>query len=474
MHSKRSDVLRAAAITALGAFGDSRGLEVARAAVGDTEARVRVAAADTLARLGAPDAAKAVEALVADDRTAADGLRLAQIVADEGVAKAAAARAAAAADVRLRLAAVVALGRQTSPLRNDNRADGALHPISRPRSRRCVRARALAERRSDGRPRNDGANGRFAAPRGARAYFARAYLRGEQRAKLDALLTALATSTDPRDQAVATEAQVTLGDISMEDGLSRSDPRVRRAVVMGAMATPSQKTLDRLVRRMVVEPDEATRITLAAGLVGGDRVNALPLAALIERATSGGADAPMAALAIGRRAEEAPGEVLDRLAASGDALLRAHVARGLGASHAPGAVGRLARAYVWETDVDVRRAIVSAIANLDETSTSGRETLELAAALDPDALTRSRARRALAGDRAAGAAEVREVAWIKLTPVETAALPAGETAILVRSDGLAQPIAFDDDGYALVVGVPPGEAHLRLAPRLPAYSPSSP
>jgi hypothetical protein len=40
--------------------------------------------------------------------------------------------------------------------------------------------------------------------------------------------------------------------------------------------------------------------------------------------------------------------------------------------------------------------------------------------------------------------------------------------MLIRADGLAVPIAFDDDGYALVP-VPPGDAQLVLAPRIPPY-----
>ena len=45
---------------------------------------------------------------------------------------------------------------------------------------------------------------------------------------------------------------------------------------------------------------------------------------------------------------------------------------------------------------------------------------------------------------------------------------------LVRADGLAIPIAFDDDGYAIIPGLPPGEARLVLAPRLPSYKAPAP
>ena len=105
-------VLRADAIAALGLAGDWRVVEAAREAGKDKEPRVRVAGADALVRLGTPDAAAAVEALVGDDATARDGLRLAQSVQGEGVTKAAAARAVAAADPEVRALALAALGRQ--------------------------------------------------------------------------------------------------------------------------------------------------------------------------------------------------------------------------------------------------------------------------------------------------------------------------------------------------------------------------
>jgi hypothetical protein len=49
--------------------------------------------------------------------------------------------------------------------------------------------------------------------------------------------------------------------------------------------------------------------------------------------------------------------------------------------------------------------------------------------------------------------------------------PPGEAFVgsLVRSDGIAVPVVFDDEGFALVPGLPPGEGRLVLAPKLPAY-----
>jgi hypothetical protein len=41
-------------------------------------------------------------------------------------------------------------------------------------------------------------------------------------------------------------------------------------------------------------------------------------------------------------------------------------------------------------------------------------------------------------------------------------------ASYVTAEGVAIPIAFDADGYALVPGIPPGDGRLVLAPVVPA------
>jgi HEAT repeat protein len=470
--------MRAAALSALGAFGDARAIDAARSALHDSDPRVRVAATDALVHLGAPDAAKAVEALVANEKTAPGGLALAEFLSDDAIAKAAAACAVASADMGLRREAVAALGRQIGPLATTALAALASDPALEPSV-----AAALARSPSRAAMGAIEALARTPASRrvAARSYVVRRYMRGERSAILDALIAALAASSNPTDRSVAIEAQVALGDTSASRGLSDRDPRVRRAAAMGAMGAGGTREgrdadiHDVLLRRVAMEPDEPTRVVLCAGLVDGDQSATLSTSNLIDRAEGGGADAPLAALAVSRRVEEAPSPVVDNLLASRDPVLRAHAARGLGESGAPNAVGRLARAYLWEADADVRRAIVRALGTAAAfTSGEGRETLALAASLDPDAITRIAARRALSGAPDSTPLPVREVAWIKLSPAESAALPRNETALLIRSDGLAIPIAFDDDGYALVFGLPPGDLRLRLAPRLPTYSPLSP
>jgi len=462
--------LRAAAIEALGVAGDTRVLEVARASLRDVEARVRMAAAGALVRLGVPDAGAAVEAAVADDATALEALGLAAQVQSEGVTRAVAARAMASADLSLRAAAVAALGRQTSPL-----AVRAILTLAEDGSQKGDAAYAIARSPS---PAALGALEEMAvagARIAARAYLVRRFVRGQRSARLDALLQRLAASDDARDRAVGVQALVALGEKSLESALADADPRVRRTAAMAAMALPGARsghdTVGALLARIAVEPDATTRQVLAIGLVHGDPGGAVPTSALVDRAQSGGPDAPLAALAAAQRTCSAADATVGALFASRDPVIRAHAARGLGLSAAADASGRLERAYEFEADAVVRRALVAALA---ARGGEGARTLGLAAWLDPDGAVRAAAKRALDGAPPSGRPLIREVAWMRVLEADGAPPRSEVTGTLVLSDGLALPVAFDDDGYALVPGVPPGEARLRLAPGLPAYLAPSP
>lgn len=470
---KSSDpAVRAAAIAALGSVADARVVEIARASVGDRDARVRVAAGAALARLGAPDAPRAVEALIADDATAIEGLRLAEDVADDGVTRAAAARAAASAST-LRSAAIAALGRQTSAgavqalatLATDPVAGGeAASALARiPNAAAWGAIEALASRP---------ATRRLAL----RAYFVRTTIRGERHPQLHALVERLAAGSDPLDRALATEIRVAAGEVDLEGALGDGDPRVRRAAILGAMALGGDRGLAArrsMLARWRSEPDAPARALLAMGLPEDER-GAVSNFVLEERVRSGEADAVLAATALAQRGGDEVQAFAASLVQSRDPVMRAHAARGLGASAYAQATGTLERAYAWEGDALVRRAILAALARRRDpgAAETARRTFALAARLDPDRVARWTAQRALAGRDAgnADAATGSEIAWLQLVPATGAAPLVGATGLLVLPSGMGVPVAFDDDGYALVPGLPPGQARLRLAPRLPAYS----
>jgi HEAT repeat protein len=458
--------LRAAVIEALGIAGDTRVLEVARASVHDEDPRVRLAAASALVHLGAPEAGAAVEAGVTDEAIALEALGLAREVQTEGVTRAAAALAAASGDHALQGAALAALGRQTTPLSVRALLTLAEQPALEGDAAYAI-ARSPSAAALGGLEEMAATSGRLAA----RAYLVRRFIRGERSARLDALLHRLAASRDARDRAVGTQALVALGEASLEQALADRDAPVRRAAAMAGMTAGHARSTAALLARLAVEPDVTTRRVLALGLADGDPGGTMPTSALIERSQSGGPDAPMAALAVARRAQSAVDPIVSGLLTSTDRVLRAHAARGLGLGTAPDAPGRLEEAYSFETDLGVRRAVVVA---LSARGKEGATTLALAAELDPDPVIRAVARGTLEGASAAAPPLVREVAWMRVVPAAGAVLPSETTGVLVQSDGLAVPIAFDEDGYALVPGVPPGEGQLRLAPSLPAYLAPSP
>lgn len=402
--------VRVAALEALGASGDRRVLPAAREGVKDVDPRVRVAATGALVHLHAPDAAAAVEALVGDDATAAEGLALACDARSPGIVKAAAARAVASGDGAVRARAIVALGRQTDgaaleallSLSGDPRLGGdAADMLARSPAPGAL---AAIERLAVGT-----ATRRLAA----RAYAVRRATRGDRSDRLEALLAALTASRDALDRAVADET------------------------------------------RLPPPPD----------------LSAVPTLELHDRARRDGPEGPQAALELGRRATDDDVAALAPLLSSPDPLLRGHVARGLGSAPARDATGRLAAAYDFEPDVDVRRALIDALAarSIDADAPARRDALHLAARLDPDPVVRAAASRAEQGQAPLPPLRGHEVAWLRVVPAESASLPPGLRGLLVGPDGLAREVAFDAEGYALVPDLPPGPATLRLAPAVGSY-----
>jgi HEAT repeat protein len=466
--------LRAEAIRALGVERDGRAMALAHAAAHDPEADVRVAAAEALVRLGAADAPVLVQGLISDAATSREGLRLAGEVQSEDITKAAAASAVATGDEATRVAAVEALGRQTSPAAVD-----ALTKLLGDPALQGDAAFALARSPSTAALPTLEALGASPPTRrlAARAYFVRRFSRGARSERLEALLATMVRSSDATDRAVATQALVGSPLWPLESVLDDPAPQVRRAAISGLNA-PTPRDVQSLSARLGKETDDGTRALLIGALVTAGADAPVPTQALMALVKGGGPCAPLAALSLARRLDDDLAPRIDELFASSDPLLRAHVARGLAQSHGHDAVGRLAQAYAWEEDADVRRAIVEGLATMPSElgAAPGRvQTLELAARLDPDRIARWTARRALDGVTTARNVPEKDVAWLRLVAAPDASLALAATALLSPPDGLSRVIAFDPDGYAVVTGLPPGRALLRLAPRLGAYeSPGAP
>jgi len=457
---------RAAAIVALGQLGDGGALSSIVSAFGDGDARVRAASGEALVLLDAPQRWRAVEALVTDDNTADAGIRLAERAQDAGVVKALAARFRAKGDADVRSAILAALGRGLTDdavkvlvsVAADPRWGGeAVAALGRSPNAGAMRAlEALAREPSLRRLV-------------ARAYALRALLRHERSGALGALVAELARSRAPADRSVGVFARVALGEASADASLSDPDPGVRRAAAMGTLAGWDGLRLpaaESLLARMPHETDEATRTVLGIGLLDGDPNARVPTVGLAQRVEAGGPDGALSASAFAARAGDADKDKVDDLLSSTDPVLRAHTARGLARSEEPSATGKLAEAARYEAEPLVRFSEIAALA-ARPAAPARDDALRFAARFDPEARIREVARRGLAGTPLSGPSPVREIAWLRAASSE--GLPPGSTmlAAYVTSEGVAIPIAFDADGYALVAGVPSGDGRVIFAPSFP-------
>jgi HEAT repeat protein len=286
--------------------------------------------------------------------------------------------------------------------------------------------------------------------------------------------TNLNTNTNPKNTTKGAAAQV--------GGQAACDHPVMRAAARGSLARGPEASapfMALLASPAILghEPEAARSGAVLGGpqpeetaVAAGVALLAMPdggpisTSLLAAWAEQGGPLSPLAARALPSRDDEVLRGAIKRLLAGSDPAVRAHVAHGRARDPEADAVSLLTRAYRFEEDASVRRAIVRALSRRKETQR--QKTLIWARDLDPDEAVRALARAALAGrvlDEPRSQPRG-ELVWVSLTPNDPKAAPmaAGRTARLVRSDGLAVPVVADPDGVLLVPGLPPGESSLLL------------
>jgi cellulose synthase operon protein C len=469
-----------AAAQALAKLGDEAALPLAREWLGRPEPRLRLAAANVLIALDAPEAPAAVVALIESDAGRNAGLRLAWEAPSQAYA-APIAKLLPTLPVHVRPRAIATIGRarganELAALldKPDTRTDAAFALATMPgdEAKEAI-AQAIG-----------GALGKKAETKRllVRAATVRALALGDPPAGLGGALRDLSRSKDPADRAAGTFGRVALGDLSLGDAIEAAckkapkdaapscDPAIVGAAARGALARAdgprSLAPLFELLRKRVVgERPDAITIAAGAALLAHPDGADLPTLLLASWAEGGGPLAPLAARALPSRDDEALRGRIKRLLEGSDPVVRAHVALGLARDPEPSAASLLTDAYRVEEDARVRRAIVRALSKRAEPQRHA--TLVLARDLDPDDGVRGLARAALGGRDleprirpASGVEPRRSVAWVTVRSNDAGDAP--RALRLVRSDGLAVPLVADPDGIVLAPGLPPGPMSVDL------------
>lgn len=415
---------------------------------------LRRAAAEILTLTNASDAPKAVGELLKSDSTAVDGLSLALSGAHPDLVPALE-KSLAKADAASAPGYLAAIGRAGGAKAVSILAAELAKPERGP-----MAAHALAL--TPGSDAHEAITRALVAPatrkNAARAAVIRRVALRDRISGLDDALNSLIVSQDPADRAAGAWGHATISTARAKKLLVRKDPVVVRAAARAAFDPELATVAGTLLSR---EKDPVTRQALASCLVvrsGADLVPTEMLSTLIE---DGGAAAPLAAMALGARDSLGERPQIELLLKSGDALVRAHTALGLGTSHETSAVGLLASVYRFESVAETRYAVIVALSQRKERARI--RTLTLAANLDGDASVRQAARAALTGARLTALPRGSGTFWLTLVQSDGKG-SAGQAATIGVQNGAALPVVADPDGAVTVAGLPPGQVSLRLAP----------
>lgn len=458
---------RAAAALALAKVGDGTIAKVVKPWLDDKDPRFALAAADVLVVLGDPSAPAAVKRVLDKEQVRSQAVRLAYDVASPEIAEPLA-KLVPSLDPPDQVRALMALGRAGA-------ASKLLAHLDDPKlGPAAVTALGSCPSKEAREQIEKGIGNSSAASRRAfvRAAIVRAIVLQERSKGLDAALTELANTKDAANTEVAALGRIALGSTDLESVLAETkgkDAATALAIVSGAargaLALPSAD-LEPLARELDdADPHALTPRQIAAGtsLLSSDAADTVPFLKLLQIAEAGGALAPLAARALPRRADESMKERLLALLDGTDPSVRVGLALGLAESPHSSAVSFLARAYVREDDVQVRRALVASLAR--RTEVQRVKILELARNLDPDSEVRALAASGLGGGQppasiGRGGVDSSLAAYFAVSGAD--GTRRARTLRVVLPSGLAVPMVTATDGGLLAPGVPFGKASLEL------------
>ncbi|MBX3184056.1 MAG: HEAT repeat domain-containing protein [Polyangiaceae bacterium] len=240
----------------------------------------------------------------------------------------------------------------------------------------------------------------------------------------------------------------------------RDDPAVAIAAARTALGRPT--LLLACAERLAEERDPRVATAMAISLTSPAAAERVPTEALLRLVHQGGAARYLAVYALSQRDAPALRPEIERWLAAGDPELRRSAALGLGLAAHPSAVGRLERAYRFESDPHVRHALVLAMGSRPEPTR--RRLLQTTATLDPDAEV-YRAARLLAKQPGAPRTAGQATTWLELQG------GLGSLAVLTRTTP-ALPFVPDPDGHCPVAGLPEGELEVIAVPDEPGQKPA--
>jgi HEAT repeat protein len=451
--------VRAEAAVSLARLGDTDTLELARHWLRhERGAEFRFAAARVLLEFRAADAGQAVADLFAEEATRSNALELAShAVIPELSAPLIRAARAGSSDEREALFAALGQSGTASAVSFLGEALGA---------RDTAQVAAFALARSPASAADallERALGRNETRRAAlRASMVRSLALGRSVSGVEPALRALSTSRDESDRALFVQASAFFSRSLTAELLKRATDVELRALSRAALLPGVSRAL---AERLATEPNPSSREALALSLASLELAQLVPSDVLIDLIEARGLAAPIAARALAARDSRGLRPKLSALLTSEDALLRSHVALGLGHSGDSSALGLLAHAYRFETDASVRLAIVRALAVRVEPARE--KTLRLARDLDASAAVRQAAALALAQVVPSDDPRGPESLWLELAAKQgLPAEPSGSAlrgALVIVQGGLALPAFADPDGVLLLPALPSGPFELRLA-----------
>jgi hypothetical protein len=449
--------VRPEAAVALARLGVTETIELARHWLDhENGADFQLAATRILLHFQTPDAFAAVGRLLLDERNHASGLELAGTLRLPSLASALLAQARAASpEERSALFSALAL---TGSREAFSFLGGALG--TRETSSAAALALALAPDTQAEAVLEQALRSAPTRRAAMRACLVRKLALDRTPGGFEAALHALSESRADSDQALFFQASALASPGRVRELLKRaSKPQIRALSRLALLP----KVASALSERLATEPDPALREALAAGLVSAEAAERVPSDVLLALIDARGLAAPLAARALGSRDSRTLRPKLLSLLASSDALLRSHVALGLGKSEDGSALGVLERAYGFETDATVRLAIVQALAARREPAR--QRVLALARALDGAAPVREAAALALTGAAGRSEGPGPQSAWLVFSIGNDAALGASPAlgALVIDEAGLAVPAFADPDGVLLLSALPAGPFELRLA-----------